>query len=95
LAYVIYTSGTTGTPKGVMIEHLGVTNLIFSQISSLDFKQDESVLWLADYIFDASVRTLFFSLLNGALLHIPAKLDINDVSVIKQKIVALSIVQYC
>jgi non-ribosomal peptide synthetase component F len=34
---------------------------------------------------------LFFSLLNGALLHIPAKLDIKDVSVIKQKIVALSI----
>ena len=27
LAYCIYTSGTTGKPKGVMIEHKGVTNL--------------------------------------------------------------------
>ncbi len=87
LAYVIYTSGTTGTPKGVMIEHLGVTNLIFSQISSLDFKQDESVLWLADYIFDASVEQLFLSLFNGAVLHIPSRMEILDIGIISQKIV--------
>ncbi|UCH97685.1 MAG: AMP-binding protein, partial [Candidatus Aminicenantes bacterium] len=29
LAYVIYTSGTTGKPKGVMLEHRNVTNLVF------------------------------------------------------------------
>jgi len=28
LAYVIYTSGTTGRPKGVMIEHAGIANLV-------------------------------------------------------------------
>lgn len=27
LAYIIYTSGTTGKPKGVMIEHIGLSNL--------------------------------------------------------------------
>ncbi|WP_134902631.1 AMP-binding protein [Paenibacillus polymyxa] len=25
LAYVIYTSGSTGVPKGVMVEHRGLT----------------------------------------------------------------------
>src|SRR5580765_386842 len=30
LAYVIYTSGTSGRPKGVMIEHRSVTNLVES-----------------------------------------------------------------
>ncbi len=29
LAYVIYTSGTTGNPKGVMIEHKSILNLLY------------------------------------------------------------------
>lgn len=33
LIYVIYTSGTTGTPKGVMIEHHSVANLVEAQRS--------------------------------------------------------------
>ncbi len=28
LAYVIYTSGSTGQPKGVMIEHAAIHNLV-------------------------------------------------------------------
>ena len=34
LAYVIYTSGTTGRPKGVMIEHRAIANLVGSDIRS-------------------------------------------------------------
>ncbi len=33
LAYVIYTSGSTGSPKGVMIEHKSINNLV------LEFKK--------------------------------------------------------
>ncbi|ORX95053.1 acetyl-CoA synthetase-like protein, partial [Basidiobolus meristosporus CBS 931.73] len=29
LAYIIYTSGSTGKPKGVMVEHRGLSNLVY------------------------------------------------------------------
>jgi PucR family transcriptional regulator, purine catabolism regulatory protein len=32
LAYLIYTSGTTGRPKGVMVGHAGIVNLISSDL---------------------------------------------------------------
>jgi non-ribosomal peptide synthetase component F len=91
LAYVIYTSGTTGTPKGVMVEQCSVSNLIYSQTRNLNIYENDAILWLADYIFDVSVQGLFLSLLNGAVLHIPSRMDILDVGIIKQKIVALRI----
>ena len=70
LAYVIYTSGTSGQPKGVMVEQGSVLNLIAGQQKAFDFDADERVLWLAAYIFDASVEQLFLALLGGAELHI-------------------------
>ena len=71
LAYLIYTSGTTGQPKGVMVEQRNVINLIDGQRQAFDFEEDEQVLWLASYAFDASVEQLFLALLGGATLHIP------------------------
>ena len=75
LAYVIYTSGTTSKPKGVMIEHKGISNLITSRI--LDFNiNNEAVVLFADYVFDASVEQIFLSMLSGSSLYIP---DLNTV----------------
>jgi len=37
LAYVIYTSGSTGQPKGVMVEHAGLCNLVAAQCPSSSF----------------------------------------------------------
>jgi non-ribosomal peptide synthetase component F len=64
---------------------------VISSFACINFDESDAILWLADYIFDASVEQLFLSLLNGAMLHIPTKSDIKDVVVIKQKIVALRI----
>jgi amino acid adenylation domain-containing protein len=68
--YVIYTSGTTGNPKGVMIEHKSVMNLIASQTQCFNIDETEHILQFSNYCFDASVEQIFLALLNGAALFI-------------------------
>ncbi|MBB6131888.1 amino acid adenylation domain-containing protein, partial [Mucilaginibacter lappiensis] len=70
LAYVIYTSGTTGLPKGVMVEHQGVINLVFAQQLQLETNSESKVLQFASLVFDASVSEIFSALLLGAELSI-------------------------
>ena len=76
LAYVIYTSGSTGQPKGVLIEHDGVSNMIAvqSQYYQLNHPiKDEVGLLTANPVFDASIEQLFLMLNNGHQLVIPSK----------------------
>jgi amino acid adenylation domain-containing protein len=76
LAYVIYTSGTTGRPKGVMIEHRGVVNLIVNQgkeFGLYDQKEKIRCLWYANYVFDAHVSELFTALGNGHSIYITSE----------------------
>jgi amino acid adenylation domain-containing protein/non-ribosomal peptide synthase protein (TIGR01720 family) len=69
LIYVIYTSGTTGKPKGVMVEHTSVTNLIFNQIREHNIK-NEKILSVSPYVFDAFSEACFTSLLTGSQLYL-------------------------
>lgn len=78
LAYVIYTSGTSGKPKGVLVEHRSIVNLVQNHTQKYQFTDDERVLWLSDYVFDASVIQLFIAICNGAELHIPSKQEVVD-----------------
>ncbi|MGV2472427.1 UNVERIFIED_CONTAM: AMP-binding protein, partial [Ralstonia mannitolilytica] len=59
LAYVIYTSGTTGKPKGVMIEHSGVVNLVNFMRRSHHFEEYTNVGCYSNYVFDAFVNEVF------------------------------------
>ncbi|WP_426480020.1 amino acid adenylation domain-containing protein [Chryseobacterium sp. CBSDS_008] len=76
LAYVIYTSGTTGSPKGVMVEHSGVVNLIEQQALLLNLEevlyrsQQKNVLWYSDYVFDAHIWEVYSTLALGHTLHL-------------------------
>ncbi|WBW95743.1 non-ribosomal peptide synthetase [Oceanirhabdus sp. W0125-5] len=72
LAYVIYTSGSTGEPKGVMIEHRSVNNLVVAlneRIYSM-YYSGLKVALLSPYYFDASVKQIFGALFNGNTLFI-------------------------
>ena len=79
LAYIIYTSGTTGNPKGVMIEHGGVINLIYALDKSHFWQDEERMLNFFSYIFDPSVEQFFIPLLKGFTLFMISEELIQDV----------------
>jgi non-ribosomal peptide synthetase-like protein len=66
LAYVIYTSGTTGMPKGVMIEHGQISNLIESDAQSFDFGPNDRVLQGSSLSYDSSVEEIFMGWAAGS-----------------------------
>jgi amino acid adenylation domain-containing protein len=67
-AYIIYTSGTTGLPKGVMVNHRSVINLICSQGEKFRISEKDRVLQFSTICFDASVEQIWLALLSGAAL---------------------------
>ncbi|WP_035722798.1 AMP-binding protein, partial [Francisella philomiragia] len=60
---------TTGLPKGVMVNHYSVNNLISN--SFIEIHSTDSFTMLASTIFDASILEIFTPLLNGCRLIIP------------------------
>ncbi|BAY66694.1 amino acid adenylation domain-containing protein (plasmid) [Calothrix brevissima NIES-22] len=73
LAYVIYTSGTTGKPKGVLIEHRGLSNLVEAQIETFNLQSSNRILQFASLSFDASIFEIAMALQTGATLYLAKK----------------------
>ncbi|MCB0746656.1 MAG: amino acid adenylation domain-containing protein, partial [Ignavibacteriae bacterium] len=73
LAYVIFTSGSTGLPKGVMLNHLGLTNLSLVQKDTFDISESKRIMQFSSLSFDASVWETVMALLNGASLYLTSK----------------------
>ncbi len=86
LAYIIYTSGTTGNPKGVMVEHDGVVNLILDLYRRYGLNDDDVLLQSANYTFDASVEQIFLAILNGNSLFLIKDKILLDENAFLQKL---------
>jgi amino acid adenylation domain-containing protein len=70
LAYVIYTSGSTGIPKGVLVQHQGVCNVIAAAARDFGLSGRSRVAQLGSLSFDVSVLEIFSALASGAALHL-------------------------
>ncbi|HKS14132.1 MAG TPA: amino acid adenylation domain-containing protein [Pseudomonas sp.] len=71
LAYVIYTSGSTGQPKGVMVEHRTLNNLVDWHCQAFDLRAGSHTASVAGFGFDAMAWEVWPALCVGATLHLP------------------------
>ena len=71
LAYVLYTSGTTGEPKGVMISHASVVNVVADCNARLRVGPADRFMAISAFSFDLSVYDVFGALSAGAALVMP------------------------
>jgi D-alanine--poly(phosphoribitol) ligase subunit 1 len=65
-AYVMFTSGSTGEPKGVVIPHQGVLNLVDWASSDLGIGPRDRLTNVNPLYFDNAVFDIYAGLLNGA-----------------------------
>lgn len=68
--YLIYTSGSTGNPKGVMLNHNSLVNLIDWSVREYNLSNSTSVLLKTAVSFDPSVFEIFAPLALGGRLVI-------------------------
>lgn len=66
VAYLIYTSGTTGNPKGVMISHAGIENLIRSDLEYFSPGKGDRIAQGSSHSYDSSVEEIWMALACGA-----------------------------
>ena len=77
-AYVIFTSGTTGMPKGVLVKHRPVINVIEWINSQFNISCTDKLLFVTSLAFDLSVYDIFGILAAGGAIRITTSKDMED-----------------
>ena len=65
LAYVIFTSGSSGVPKGVLLEHGGISNLVFSDMDYFGLGVEDRVAQGSSAAYDSSIEEIWLALSVG------------------------------
>ena len=77
-AYIIYTSGSTGLPKGVIVGHHALANLLLSMGQEPGITQDDVWLAVTTISFDIAGLELFGPLLAGAQVALASREELTD-----------------
>ncbi|MBD5444216.1 MAG: amino acid adenylation domain-containing protein [Lachnospiraceae bacterium] len=80
-AYMIYTSGTTGRPKGVMLSHKGIANIVHTDNNPFnrDITQNcHGIVAIGSICFDISLFELFVPLMNGLFVELGSEKAMVD-----------------
>ena len=86
LACVIYTSGSTGDPKGVLLEHRSLVNLVSSFLESYHPTAEDRILPLTSLAHASFVGEIFPALASGATLVLPTEAELLDTAALLQLI---------
>ncbi|HYT87749.1 MAG TPA: amino acid adenylation domain-containing protein [Gemmataceae bacterium] len=78
LAYIIYTSGSTGQPKGVVLRHGPVVNLIDWVNTTYNVGPGDRLLFVTSLNFDLSVYDIFGILGAGGCVRVAAVEELRD-----------------
>jgi len=71
-AYIIYTSGTTGRPKGVMLSHKGIANIVHPDNNPFNrdiTKNCRGIVAIGSICFDISLFEIFVPLFSGLFVE--------------------------
>ena len=85
-AYIMFTSGSTGIPKGALMTHANVLNLIDWSRETFNIAFDDTLTNVNPLYFDNSVFDLYSSLFNGSKLVPFTKDEVKDPKLLVDKI---------
>ncbi|MFD4366942.1 amino acid adenylation domain-containing protein [Rhodococcus sp. NPDC058521] len=74
-AYLIYTSGSTGVPKGVVVPHRGIADLLSLQSDVIGMDHTTRALHFSSISFDLAFWQMMWGLLSGGTLVVATDED--------------------
>ncbi|MEU0875914.1 amino acid adenylation domain-containing protein [Nocardia brasiliensis] len=86
-AYVLFTSGSTGEPKGVVMPHRALANLVEWQNSAESGTRAMSTMQYAPLSFDVSFQEIFATLTAGGLLRLADAAHRSDLTALLDTVI--------
>ncbi|MBD1583323.1 amino acid adenylation domain-containing protein [Pseudoalteromonas sp. S16_S37] len=89
--YILYTSGSSGKPKGVIVRHGSLENVVSSVSRRIGFTQSDRLAAITPMSFDIAFLEILMPLYNGATLYLFDDKATRDLSRLQTQLVYFQI----